>query len=294
MNFGTGHIADHPEVVKRRPGLHLHAQFAGRMMATALPLATTNRAKLPPAEGGPGVLNQEDLGACEGFAHGAAATLLLALQGLSKGLISPIALWLGALMCDATIMSDGKLSPITNTGTMPSSILTAWQIFGARLAAQDAQYPVNDATIFVRPGDPSSPLILPNLDDLYADSPFRYGGAYFIQDGGDDKILAVMRALASGFPVSDAIPASGSQFQMYRSGVLGALDGPIDHANTILDFEWDGSNLSSVIFHCLNSWGDALWGEADPIAKTSGGLYRANRDYLNQAEDLCVLDLSLL
>jgi hypothetical protein len=309
-----GHIADHPEVVRRRAGLHLHPLF-GAILATVLPLATTNRVNMPPAKGGPGILNQTDVGGCEGCAHAGGGTLWLAGQGKSKGLISNVALYLGALMFDQTLNPDGTLSTITDTGTQPSSVLSGWQTFGARLAANDPQYPMNSSTLYKTPGDANSPLILPAVDSgLYADSPYRFNGAYFITATGPARLLQLLTVLASGRPVSDAIPASGQQFQSYTGGILGALEGPVDHANYIVDYEWTGTPTDwvsfvvaiqqndvattarlavNLVFHCVNSWGDNTgWGEADAVSTMIGGTYRANIDYINQAEDLCVLDLS--
>jgi len=309
-----GHIADHPEVVKKRPGLHLHPLF-GAIITTALPLMTTNRINMPPAKGGPGIVNQHDVGGCEGCAHASGGTLFLAGKGKSKGLISNVALYLGALMFDQTLNPDGTLSTITDTGTQPSSILSGWQTFGARLAANDPQYPMASSTLYKTPGDPNSSLILPAVDGgLYADAAYRFNGAYFIAAAGPAQLLQLLTVLASGRPVTDAIPASGQQFQSYTGGILGALDGPVDHANLIVDYEWVGTATDWVLFviaiqqndaatttrlavnlvlHCVNSWGDDTgWGEADAVSTMIGGTYRANIDYLNLAEDLCVVDLS--
>lgn len=308
-----GHIADHPEVVKKRAPLHHHPLF-GTIITTVLPLATTNRAFMAPAKGGPGIINQHAVGGCEGCANGGAATLRMAILGKSKGLISPTQLYLGALMFDQTLNPDGTLSMVTDTGTQPSSIYTAFLTFGARLAATDPQYPMDVSTLYKTPSDSNSALILPTVDSgLYADSPYRFNGAYFIMATGPARLLQLLTVLASGRPVSDAIPASGQQFQGYTGGILGALDGPVDHANYIVDYEWTGSAQDwvslvialqqndvtttarlavNLVFHCNNSWGDDGWGEADTVSTMIGGTYRANIDYVNQAEDLCVVDLS--
>ena len=113
--------------------------------------------------------------------------------------------------------------------------------------------------------------------------------------------------------VTDAIPASGPEFQGYNGGILGALSGPTDHANLIVDYQWVGSSAdwqtfvtalqqgaasqaaalaTNLILHCVNSW-STTWGEGDAVSTMTGGMYRANTDYLDQAQDLCVLDLSL-
>lgn len=302
-----GHIPDHPEVAKRRVGLHLHPARADMLAAAAnLPMATTNRSKLQPAQGGPGNLDQKDLGACEGFAHASAGTLRLAIMGVSQGLISPIQLYLGALMIDST----STPAVAYDNGTMPSSIDSAWLRFGACLAKDDDQYPASQATLYVDPTNPNSNLKLPTIEKLFADSNFRYKGEYFITSLGPQRVLDALTVLASGRPITDAIPASGPEFQGYSGGVLGALSGPIDHANLIVDYTWAGtpadwaSYTSSLrngdvsaakiletylMFHCVNSWG--MWGESDAVSSSSGGLYRADINYFTQAQDLSVIDI---
>ena len=314
MTYKTGHIPDHPEVVKRRAGLHLHSAFGAMMaLASALPMSTNNRAKLSVAQGGPGILDQHDTGSCEGHAHASGGTLILALQGKSQGLIDPVALYLGALLFDQTLNPDGTLSTVTDAGTMPSSILQAWQTFGAQLVKQgDPQYPASSTTLYKNPSDPNSALILPTPEKLYASSPYRFKGAYFITAGGTQRTLQALTSLASAKVITDAIPASGSEFQGYTGGVLGALSGPTDHANLIVDYVWTGSTADwttfvtaliqnnttqaaslakFLLFICVNSWSER-WGQSDTVAGVSGGTYQGDINYFNQAEDLGVLDLS--
>ena len=314
MMHPRGHLPDHDEVVKKRRGLHLYSGFALIIgLASSLPMQTTNRAKMPVALGGPGILNQKDTGSCEGHAHASGGTLLFAIQGKSQGLISPSRLYLGALRCDQTLNPDGTLSTVTDAGTMPASIQAAWQTFGAGLAANDTQYPASSSTMYQDPSDPNSPLILPPPEKLYADSPYRYDGMFFITAQGTARLLQALTTLAAGRPITDAIPASGAEFQNYSGGVLGALSGPIDHANLLVDYEWTGTAAdwqsfvtalqqgstsqaaalaADLILHCVNSW-DITWGEGDAVATMTGGMYRANTAYFDQAQDLGVLDLSL-
>jgi len=313
MSFRTGHLPDHAEVVKRRKGLHLFAGFAGILaLSSALPMATQNRAKLSPSQGGPGILDQDGVGACEGHAHASGGTLRLALLGQSQGLISPTMLYTGALLFDQTLNPDGTLSTVRDAGTMPSSIDSAWQTFGAVLAKDDPLYPCRSATLYVRPGDPNSPLRTPGPDQLYAASPYRFSGTYFITAQGPGRLLQALSVLAAGRPITDAIPASDQAFQQFSGGsVLGALAGPIDHANLIVDYEWTGSVADwatfltalqqndtttvthlakDLVFHCVNSWSEG-WGEGDTVAGVPGGMYRADVSYFNQAEDLSVVDI---
>lgn len=314
MKRATGHVADHSEVARLRRGVHLHpnaAEFS--TAAAALPMATANRTWWSPSVGGPGIQNQGQLGACEGFAHAAGGTLVLALRGQSPGLISGVALYLGALLVDRQTLLSGKLTVVTDTGTTPASINAAWDVFGAMLAKDDPQFPANRATLYVNPNDDNSPLFLPAPETLYQDGSYRFGGAYYIADASPaSRLLRALSVLAAKLPITDAIPASGDFFQSYRGGIVGRLDGPTDHANLIVDYEWTGtpedwatfqsalrngdtttitSLRPGLVLHCANSWGETGWGEADSLASSSGGWYRANTDYFDQTEDLSVLDI---
>jgi hypothetical protein len=311
-----GHIPDHPAVVARRTPLHYHPAHRTEiaLMAAALPMATTNRAFLQPDKGGPGNLDQDGVGKCEGMAHGEGGTLFFAIRGESQGLISPDMLYFGGLLVDRTVGPDGQLSDVTDTGTRSSSILSGWQTFGAVLAKDDDQYPATQATLFVDPSNPNSTLKLPSIDKMYRGSPYRYKGAYFITSRGPQRTLDGLTTLAAKRLITNAIPASGPEFQNYMGGrVLGALSGPIDHANLIVDYTWLGTpgdwqlftsalrngDVSTstmlgqyLIWHGDNSWG-IQWGEGDTISSSPGGMYRADMDYYTQAEDLCVLDLEI-
>lgn len=308
-----GHIADHPEVVRKRVGLHYHSAYQTEIapLAANLPMATTNRAFLQPAQGGPGNLDQDGVGKCEGMAHASGGTLFLAIRGKSQGLISPDQLYLGALLIDRGLNPDGTLSDVTDTGTMPSSVLSGWQTFGAKLAKDDDQYPATQATLYTDPNDPNSTLKLPSIEKIFGEAPCRFSGGRFIVSNGPQRILDGLTALASARLISDAIPASQQDFQGYSGGVLGALGGPIDHANLLVDYTWLGSAAdwqtftsalrngdvsttmslgTNLLWHGDNSWGTG-WGEGDTVSSSPGGMYRANMDYYNQAQDLCVLDL---
>ena len=271
MTYRTGRLADPADVVARRPGVHLHPAIRA-MRAAPLPLATNNRVMLDPSRGGPGILDQGQTGSCEGHAHASAVTLYFACLGKAIPLVSPVGLYTGARIVSRQPDADGTLPALSDDGTEPGLIVQAMQTLGACSAATWGDYPADPVTINDEP----------TLAKLEAEADFTLDGAYFITSSGDQKVRDLMGCLAAGIPVTDAIPASGPEFQGYTGGVLGALSGPIDHANLIVDYEWDGTNLSSIVLHCVNSWG--MWGEA--------GQYRASRPYLDQAEDLCVMALT--
>jgi hypothetical protein len=303
MTFRTGHIDDHPEVVKRRLGIHLHPEI-GAMRAGALPLKSTNRAKLI-KNGGPGILNQNDTGSCEGHAHASGLTLKLALAGTPlTEVISPVGLYLGALMVDrGAVPTSGKLPPLTDSGTMPSSIQTASQTWGSTGASVWGQYPASSGTMYVTPSDPNSALIEPTPEKLYAESAYRLKGMYFVQSTGLQKVIDILTVLAAGNPVSDAIPASGQDFQGYAGGVLSYPSGAVDHANLVVDYEWTGTQEQFtqwlagapsldqyLIGYGVNSWGTS-WGEADAMSGATGGTYQFNRSFFDGLQDAAVLDV---
>ena len=281
------------------------------MRASALPLKTSNRFLLAPAAGGPGIGNQNDTSTCEGHAHGYAGSLMLVLQGLGLGageVLSPVALALGAYMFDRLPNIDGTLPNLIDQGTMPSSILQAWASFGADVATAWGQFPASSSSMYIDPtgSDPKVPqgaCIEPPPEKLYAARPVRFTGAYFVTSFGVQKAVDVMTLLAAKQLLSDAIPASGQDFQGYNGGILGPTSGQVDHAQYYVDYEWTGTaaelaafvagdttNVSKLVFYKVNSWGEG-WGESD-VSGIAGGLYRCNYDFLQQSSaDLCALTL---
>ena len=299
--YPRGHIPDHPAVAARRLGLHLHPGF-GAMRAAPLPLKTANRQRIKV------VLSQTDTSTCEGHAHAAIFTLRLELAGTPlPEVISPVGLVLGAYMADRVPNADGSLPYLLDQGTMPSSVLAAAQSWGTCGASVWGQYPASSQSMYIdptgaNPGIPQGACIEPTPERLYAESAYKLRGAYFVQTTGLQKVLDILGALATGRPLSDAIPASGQDFQGYRGGILGPTTGDIDHANGIIDYEWTGSpeqftawqagapSLDQyLVGYGLNSWGTG-WGESD-ITGIPGGLYRFNRAFFDQLQDPCVADI---
>ena len=286
-----GHLEDHPAVVLSRAGLHLFPGYAA-MRAAALPLSTNNRAKLPTSQGGPGIPDQDGVGGCEGMGHRTGIGLRLAVAGTPIAPLSGAGLYLGALLVTRPMRPDGTRDLLQDTGTMPSAILQALQLFGG-CSEDDWGQPMTQTAMYVTPGDPSgAPALLePRPEQLFRESLFRLKGAYFVQTTGDQKVLDIMAALAYGRPVTIAIPASGPTFQAYRGGILRAKDltGPIDHCNCLVDYTWNGTDLSSAIFYDANSWSES-WGESD-VPELAGGLARFDRTVIDQLSSPAVLDV---
>jgi hypothetical protein len=314
VNFPTGHIRDSDEVKKTRVGLHLHPRIGAAFGASAsviFPLSTNNRAKLPVSQGGPGVLNQTDTSTCEGHGWATVTCLHFALKGTPIPLPSPLGFYYGALLVSNRSNPDGTIAPLYDQGTTPSAIIQAMVIWGSCPATVWGQYPANSSTLWTDPSDSSSPMVPVKPEQLFAESGFKLKGAYFITSAGNQKILDLITALASGEILTNAIPASGPTFQRYKGGILGAVEGPVDHCNVVLDYAWLGtvdqlaeyiaalgtnnedvlSALNQfIVFYGVNSWGEILWGESD-VPEIQGGMYRAGRAFADQMEDLCVADL---
>ena len=175
MSRKTGHINDAKAVVDARVGFHLHPEF-GAMRAGSLPTSSSNRQTLPAEKGGPGVLDQHDTSSCEGHAHASAITLRLALAGLALAeVVSPVGLYLGALMIDRVPNADGSLPALVDQGTMPSSIQQASQLWGSTGASKWGQYPASSATMYVDPASAATDqnLIAPKIEQLFAESSYR-------------------------------------------------------------------------------------------------------------------------
>lgn len=302
MAFRTGHRPDAPAVVDARIGLHAHPEI-GAMRAGTLPLKTTNRAKLW------GIWNQSDVGGCEGCGHSTGITLRLALAGTPLAQpVSNVGLYYGALVVDRVPSLDGSLPKLFDTGTMPSSILSAAGAWGTAGASLWGQQPMSSQTMYLNPsanpGDADyQALREPAPEQLYAESSFKLKGAYFVQTQAMQRLVDILTVLAAGRPMTMSLPASGSDFQSYSGGVMGWPSGPVDHCNALLDYEWTGTQEQFDAFlagapgldqyligHAVNSW-DVTWGEADAVASQSGGLYRVDRSFLDQLADPCVLDV---
>jgi hypothetical protein len=321
--YRTGHIPDTAEAIAARKGLDQHPGFGARIRPAlgigALPLRTNNAAKLPRAAGGPGLLNQTDCSGCEGHAHASGGTLFFACEGTPlPDVISPVGLYLGALMIDqqAQANPDGSLPLLYDFGTMPESIQKAWAKYGATGAGAWGQMPAGTATLYQNPNDQAAvnadgPLIQPAPEQLASEFSVKFGGAYFIQTAGLQKVLQLLAALAAGYQVSDAIAASGPAFQGYTGGIITGVQmtGDIDHANLVIDYAWTGaaeqftawqggaSGLDQyLVGYGVNSWGGVGcpyggdWGEANPL-NGLGGQYRFDRTFVDNLQSPLVLDL---
>jgi hypothetical protein len=283
--FKTGHIPD-PEIVRqRRLKFHILKALRG-LGVSALPLASNNRRWLLPSVGGPGILFQADTSSCEGHGWASGVTLRYASLRTPIPLASPICMYDGARVLSRGLNPDGTLPKLTDEGTEPSLIVSAMTRWGIASAEKWGDYPASSSTINNEP----------TLDELETAGEFELDGAYFLSSEGDQFCYDLMTALASGYPCVSAIAASNPSFQNYTGGVLGPLGPQVDHASLWVDYDFDGTNLSSLVFYGVNSWGDGTqgeepWGEST-VTGIAAGMYRFNRDCaVEYRQDCAVVDV---
>lgn len=271
VQHGRGHLPDPPDVRARRAGFHILR--AKRGLTAELPLSV-DLSPLVTAAGGPGIFNQGQTGSCEGHAHAGAIGVRFAKLGKPIQTPSPIGIYTLARCIGRQPDANGTLPPLTDDGTEPNLVLRAIQEWGVASIPTWGNFPADPSTINQEP----------TQADLEKASDFKLLGAYFLQSVGDQKVIDILTALAAGYPVSMALPASGEQFNNYAGGVLGALDGPVDHANYIVGLSIPARGAyGQVTLKCVNSW-DVTWGE--------GGFYRGDRAFLDQLEDCVAVDVA--
>lgn len=284
---GRGYIEAPAEVAARRQQFQ---KFASRGKAAALivgalslPLATSNRSFVSTALGGPGILDQDGTDSCCG--HGAAGciTSRFAILKTPIPLVSPI----GCQVVGWDILRlpnhDGTYPLFTNTGADPDAIVQGTQSYGVCSAADWGNYPANPSTI----------ILEPTPAQLEAAKHFVLSGTYFLGGTQAQILLQLLQALASGYPVSNALASSSAAFNAYSGGIIAAnaLTGAIDHYTYFIDYTWlgdatsfaafvaglqagnvDATAIGNLMLFGVNSWGET-WGESD-VPGITGGLYR--------------------
>jgi hypothetical protein len=272
---GRGH--DHAAAVaahKGMPGFHL-LKAKRNFGAAALPLDLTGLCQyLQTSAGGPGIRDQKEVGACEGYAHSSGVTLLMASRKTPVKLISAIGWYQCALLIQRQPNADGTMPALIDSGTEPSIIQQAAMTYG--IASVEAWG--NE------PATPESVIVQPVLDQLEAAQAYLIVGMYAIQSTGDQYLTDVLTAWANGYPVTAAIDASSPTFNNYTGGILSAMGNNIDHATLLPGGTWDGKDLESIVGRGVNSWGDGnegdpAWGESDAPGITAG-MYRCDASFL--------------
>jgi hypothetical protein len=303
---GKGYKSDPADVkARRKPFRAFRVLRLGAMLAAlpGLPLATRNRFKVPVADGGPGILMQGQTGSCVGHATAEAITLYFALIGKPIPLVSPICIYtLGRDILRGDPL--GPLPPLTDDGTEPTAAVQGVETYGCCSAKTWGNYPADPATI----NDEPTP------EQLKAAADFVLQGAYFLPEPNVNlagAILGLIESLAAGYPTTTAIPASGTAFNDYATGVLTPADlpGDVDHDTLFVDYEWTGSqadwdtfvsqlrsgtvNTTLVLqlkLFIQNSWSEN-WGWSD-VPGIRGGFCQVRGDAVSLFSDLGVFDVT--
>jgi hypothetical protein len=274
VTFQTGHRPAPPEVVARRKGFHLLHQ---KRSLGSVSLATSyDYSAVVISNDGPGILDQGQTGSCEGHGHAGGITTNFAIKGSPIKLVSPIGIYAVARCIGRKPDASGHLPPLTDDGTESDLAIAGIEEWGVCSADSWGDFPANPATINDEP----------TMAQLERASDFRLNGAYFLTSdpSSDQYVIDIMTALAAGYTVAFALPASGPEFQGYTGGVLSSLSGPVDHENYLVGCSVPSAGAySQATVRGVNSWNKG-WGE--------GGFYSLGRLALAQTQDACVLDLS--
>lgn len=284
---GRGHNHQAAQAARSgMPGFHI-LKAKRNLGATAIPNDITGNCQfLQTSKGGPGIQNQKQVGACEGFGHSSGITLRSAIMGKPIPLASAVGLYQCALMIQRMPNADGSLPPLEDTGSEPSVIQQALQTYGI----------ASKATWGGDPPTPESIIIQPTLKQLEAAQTYLLVGMYAITSTGDQYLEDLMTAWANGYPTTGAIAASSSTFNNYTGGILSAMDSNVDHCTLWIGGKWDGKSPSSLVGIGCNSWGDGqegdpAWGESDAPG-IAAGMYRGDASFLTKySQSTYVLDV---
>jgi hypothetical protein len=266
---GKGYRPDPAQVRKRRAGFHL-LKARRQLAAGALPVSVSLKSQVL---AGPGILDQGQTGSCTGHAVAGAITTRFQIAASPIRLVSPVGCYTVGRLIDLVPNPDGSMPALTDDGAEPSQVVRGVSEWGVTSATTWGDYPADPATI----------NNLPTFADLEATTEFELQGAYFLNSTGDAFVIDLMTAIAAGYPVTHALCASDPTFENYTGGVLGAMNGTLDHYNYVVGYAWDGSDPDSIVVEAVNSWGPS-WGEQ--------GFYRADRAFVDQMQDSAVFDVT--
>jgi hypothetical protein len=289
-------------VVARRVGFRVLAARSNKIAsAGSLPLGTSNRSFVATALGGPGILDQDGVRGCTGFTIAECITTRFSLCKAPIALVSPIGCYTVGRDIVRVPGLNGQLPLLIDNGLDPDLGAQGVQTYGVCSAVTWGNFPADPATINLDP----TPAQLEAAKD------FVLQGAYFISGSNASTLLQVLQALASQYPVSNAVASTNPAFDGYSGGVIAAasLTGSLDHYTMLIDYQWlsdegsfatfvaglqageiDMAAIANLILYGVNSWGES-WGESD-VAGISGGLYRVAADALSAMDSFCVWDVT--
>jgi hypothetical protein len=225
----------------------------------------------------PDVLDQNQTGSCTGGSTGAAIATSLASAGTPLGFVpSPRGIYNIGRAIDRAASTDGSLPPLTDDGAQPNQVMRGISEWGVRPMRGPTSTGANYDC------EPSNVNLEPTLGELEEEATCLLIGQYEVTSTGRQRVRDLQAALAGGRALTFAIAGGTNDFQSYLGGVMGALNGELDHYVWMYGYETqvDGS----VIFLCSNQWGKD-WGEA--------GRFRINEACVAQIGNIVVLDVKV-
>lgn len=276
MTHARGHIVAPPEVRARRKKIAMLAARRPALMGGATLPLSVDLSQFITGNGGPGIPNQGDAGACEGFAFRTAIGARMAFLG--KPIARPAALGIYKLArrIDLSDMSQ----PLADSGTMTDSAEAAVSKWGVVSETTWGELAADGTP------DMNAINVDPDLSKLEKAALCKFNGAYALTDdmASDQLIVDILTALAAGYLVCYSLPASGADFQNYSgSGTVPSLTGPIDHENVICGCTIpEAGAYDQAVIKAANSW-DITWGDA--------GFYTLTRAELALCDEPMVVDV---
>lgn len=245
LRGGTGWKPDSHEVAAKAERFNRrHPSLYG---ARDLPVRTSGKlSKLVD------VRDQVDSEGCVGFSMTGACLVRLRSLGFNPPRFSPLAVWALARM----LMRTDKQTPLYNEGCFPYFGAFALKEFGIPLES-DFPFRMSD---YERE---------PDLDVFQKASQFRVTHFLRVNETGEDRVEAVMRALAHERPICLGMSV-GRQFSTYRKGLGPVAPDPGNEPGRHMAFLTDYEDAGDTFVGC-NSWGKEYGDE---------GLFRISRDKL--------------
>ena len=232
----------------------------------------------------PPIGNQDRIGACNSYGtKDGIATSFSAAQRPIPGYFAALPLYRAVRCLERAASTWGSdLPPLTDCGADPDDVLRVVQQFGMMTSQAECGQPgpCDDLSQY----EDQHVNDEPTLGEFEHDSTFKVVGGFDIVSTGDQRLLDVSNALASGYAVGISVYASDDRYQGYRGGVL--ADPPAgagcDHFNYLAGLDM----TTGPLFVGVNSWTATQWGRVWKSAP--GGVWLGGPGIIQAADRLVV------
>jgi hypothetical protein len=207
----------------------------------------------------PSIGNQDRIGACNSYGTKDGVSTSMSKAGHPvPGYLAALPLYRGTRCLEraASTWSGDELPPLTDCGADPDDVLRVAQQFGIQTSAQECHCDGPCSALSKYEDDNVNAE--PTLGEFEHDSTFKVVGGFDIVSSGQQRLLDVSNALASGYAVGISLYAADDRYQQYDGGIL--ADPPsgsdCDHYNYLVGLDLASG---SPLFIGVNSW-DVGWG----------------------------------